>query len=142
MTHTGTFNANPMCMAAGVAAMELYDRAAHERLAGLGDRLREGLRRIIQITGRPGTVTGTASMVGLFHTDSTMGDWRTTLNMMMAEPTVMEQGEVFFRHMLNEGVYMASQGFFVLSTAMTEADIDFVLEKAELSLRKMSAEAA
>jgi hypothetical protein len=30
----------------------------------------------------------------------------------------------------------------VLSTPMTEADIDFILDKAELSLRSMSAEAA
>lgn len=142
MTHTGTFNANPMSMVAGVAAMELYDRAAHDRLVALGDRLREGLKSVLQATGRPGSVTGTASMVGLFHTDEPLGDWRTTLNMMMTHPTVMQQGGEFFRHMLNEGVYMAEQGFFVLSTPMTEADIDFVLDKSELILRKMSAAAA
>ena len=142
MSHTGTFNANPMSMVAGVAALELYDRAAHDRLAGLGQRLRDGLKDILTRTGRPGQVTGAASMIGLFHTDQPMGDWRTTMNMMMKEPDVMQTGEAFFREMLNQGVYMASQGFFVLSTAMSEHEIDFVLEKAELVLRKMSAEAA
>ena len=48
----------------------------------------------------------------------------------------------FFKHMLNNGVYLASQGFFVLSTAMTERDIDFVLEKSLEALRAMPAEAA
>jgi glutamate-1-semialdehyde 2,1-aminomutase len=142
MSHGGTFNANPMTMVAGAVAMELYDEAAHDRLAGLGERLREGLREAIKITGRRGQVTGAASMIGLFHTDSPMGGWRQTLNMMAADPTVMQQSDTFFRHMLNRGVYMASQGFMVLSTAMTEADIDFILEQALDSLRAMSAEAA
>ena len=62
--------------------------------------------------------------------------------MMGSEPTVMQQSDAFFRHLLNRGVYMASQGFFVLSTAMTEADIDFILEQALDSLRALSAEAA
>jgi glutamate-1-semialdehyde aminotransferase len=81
-------------------------------------------------------------MIGLFHTDQPMGDWRATLNMMMSNPGVMQTGEAFFRGMLNEGVYLASQGFFVLSTAMTPADIDFVLDKAELTLRGLDSEAA
>ena len=81
-------------------------------------------------------------MIGLFHTDEPMGDWRASLNMMMKNPGVMKTGELFFREMLNEGVYMASQGFFVLSTAMAEADIDFVLDKAELILGRLPAQAA
>ena len=142
MSHTGTFNANPMTMAAGVAAMEMYDRQAHDRLAGLGERLRSGLREALRIVDRPGTVTGTASMVGLFHTEAPMKDYRSVFRLMMTEPTVMQQSDAFFRQMLNNGVYLAAQGFFVLSTAMTEADIDFVLEQALQSLRAMSVEAA
>jgi len=137
MSHTGTFNANPMSMIAGCAAMELYDEAAHDRLAALGERLRTGLREILQRAGRPGQVTGTASMIGLFHTDAPMGEWRTTMKMMMEHPAVLQTGEAFFREMLNEGVYMASQGFFVLSTPMEETDIDFILEKAEKVLSRL-----
>ena len=48
MSHGGTFNANPMSMVAGAKAMELYDRAAHDRLAGLGERLRSGLRELLK----------------------------------------------------------------------------------------------
>jgi glutamate-1-semialdehyde 2,1-aminomutase len=142
MSHTGTFNANPMSMTAGAVAMEMYDEAAHERLAQLGARLREGLKETLQITGRPGTVTGAASMVGFFHTDTPITDYRTMLNLMMSDPSVMQNADGFFRHMLNSGVYMASQGFFVLSTAMSEADVDFILDKALHSLRQMSADAA
>jgi glutamate-1-semialdehyde aminotransferase len=127
-----------MSMVAGCKAMELYDRAAHDRLAALGEHLREGLRDILQRTGRPGQVTGAASMVGLFHTDAPMGEWRSTLKMMMENPDVMQTGDAFFREMLNEGVYMASQGFFVLSTPMHESDIDFILDKAEKVLTRLT----
>jgi glutamate-1-semialdehyde 2,1-aminomutase len=142
MAHTGTFNANPMAMVAGAVAMELYDRAAHERLVGLGDRLRAGLREALAVADRPGTVTGSASMVGLFHTEAPMNNYRDVFNLMMTQPAVMQNADTFFRQMLNSGVYLASQGFFVLSTAMTEADIDFVIEQTLQSLRALSAEAA
>ena len=142
MSHGGTFNANPMTMVAGAVAMELYDEAAHERLAGLGDQLRKGLREALKIANRAGQVTGTASMIGMFHSDTPITDWRALVQLMGSDPTVMQQSDAFFRHMLNRGVYMASQGFFVLSTAMTEADIDFILEQALDSLRALSAEAA
>jgi len=142
MSHGGTFNANPMTMVAGAAALELYDRAAHDRLAGLGERLRSGLREVLRLTGCPGTVTGAASMVGLFHTDQPITDYRSMISVMMGNPAVAQRADAFFRSMLNNGVYMAHHGFMVLSTAMTEADIDFILDKAELSLRALSAEAA
>jgi glutamate-1-semialdehyde 2,1-aminomutase len=141
MSHGGTFNANPMTMVAGAAALELYDETAHNRLAGLGDRLRQGMREALTIAGMPGTVTGTSSMIGLFHMDTPITDYRSMMNVMMRDPGVMQKADSFFKHMLNEGVYLASQGFFVLSTAMTESDIDFVLEKSLVSLRAMSNEA-
>jgi glutamate-1-semialdehyde 2,1-aminomutase len=142
MSHGGTFNANPMSMVAGAKAMELYDRAAHDRLAGLGERLRSGLRELLKLTGRPGTVTGAASMVGFFQTEAPLTDYRSMINVVMSDPTFGQTTDAFFRNMLNHGVYISSHGFMVLSTAMTEADIDFVLDKTELSLRALSAEAA
>ena len=142
MSHGGTFNANPMSMVAGAVALELYDRQAHDRLAALGERLRTGLRDLLRVTGRPGTVTGAASMVGLFHTESPITDYRSMLHAVMTEPSLGRNADAFFRHMLNHGVYMASHGFMVLSTAMSEGDIDFILDKAELSLRALSQEAA
>ncbi len=142
MSHGGTFNANPMTMVAGAVAMELYDRAAHDRLAALGERLRSGLRELLRLTGRAGTVTGAASMVGLFHTDAPLTDYRSAVHAMINDPTLGQRTEAFFRHMLNNGVYMASPGFLVLSTAMTGADIDFILDKAEGALRALPAKAA
>ena len=142
MGHGGTFNANPMTMVAGVAAMELYDKAAHNRLASLGERLRSGLVEVLKVTGRAGTVNGAASIVGLFHTETPITDYRSLLKVVTTEPALGQVADSFFHHMLNEGVYFGKQGFFVLSTAMTETDIDFILEKSEKCLRAITAEAA
>lgn len=38
------------------------------------------------------------------------------------------------RHLLNHGVYATSQGLFVLSTAMTDAEIDTVLTEVGAGL--------
>jgi glutamate-1-semialdehyde aminotransferase len=42
---------------------------------------------------------------------------------------------VFFRHLLNHGVIIGASGLFVLSTALTEADIDQVCDVALGALR-------
>ena len=39
--HAGTFSANPVTCAAGLAALDLLDQAAIDRINALGDRLRE-----------------------------------------------------------------------------------------------------
>jgi glutamate-1-semialdehyde 2,1-aminomutase len=140
--HGGTFNANPMTMAAGVAAMRLYDRAAFDRLATLGDRLRAGLAEALRVAQMPGIVRGASSMIGLFHTERDFADYRELTAMMTADRTIGERSNQFFRHMLNDGVYMASQGFMVLSTAMTETDIDFIVEKSLGALRSIAKTAA
>ena len=62
--------------------------------------------------------------------------------MTMADRSIGERSNGFFRFMLNEGVYMASQGFMVLSTAMDEADIDFILDKSLRALRSLAKSAA
>jgi glutamate-1-semialdehyde 2,1-aminomutase len=129
-------------MAAGVAAMQLYDREAFDRLSALGDRLREGLKEALRIAQMPGVVRGASSMIGLFHTEKEFGNYRDLTTMMMADRSIGERSNAFFRFMLNEGVYMASQGFFVLSTAMNEADIDFVLDKSLRALRSLARDAA
>ena len=50
--------------------------------------------------------------------------------------------DLFFRHMLNNGVLMGAPGYFVLSTALTEADIDYVIEQSVDAFRAMTSEAA
>ncbi|NNM61000.1 MAG: aspartate aminotransferase family protein [Steroidobacteraceae bacterium] len=135
LAHAGTFNANPLTMAAGVAAMKHFDETAFDRLGMLGERLRTGLREALRISGRAGTVTGAASMIGLFMTDSKIHNYRDLVTALIADPGIKRRGDALFRQLLNRGVFMGSQGFFVLSTANTAAEIDRIIEAVADSLR-------
>jgi glutamate-1-semialdehyde 2,1-aminomutase len=138
MNHGGTFNANPMTMAAGAVAMEMFDRAAFDRLAALGERFRKGLREALAITHSPGTVGGATSMASLFHIEAEVETYRDVVNSMRGNAEAQARAGQFFRFMLNNGVLMGAPGFFVLSTALTDADIDFVLDKTVQGLREMN----
>ena len=81
-------------------------------------------------------------MVGFFHTDKEIDNYRDIVTMVGSDPGAIQRAEKFFHYMINNGVFMAPQGFFVLSTAMTESDIDVILEKALEGLRSLSKEAA
>ena len=48
INHGGTFNANPLTMAGGVATMEQLTPEAYARLDALGERLRDGVRRVLR----------------------------------------------------------------------------------------------
>jgi glutamate-1-semialdehyde 2,1-aminomutase len=137
MTHGGTFNANPMTMAAGVAAMTLLDRAAFDRLSDLGERLRKGLREAVKLSGAPATVRGATSMTSLFHLEGDLPTHRHLVEAMQAHPEARKRAEAFFRHLLNHGLMIGASGLFVLSTALTEADIDRACEVSLQALRSL-----
>lgn len=139
LAHNGTFNANPLTMAAGVAALEHFDQAAFDRLSRLGQRLRDGLGEALRLSGRTGQVTGAASMAALLLTDAKIETYRDLVAEVGRQPTLARRTEQFFRHCLNHGVLMAAQGFFVLSTPTTEAEVDHAIEVALSGLRALDA---
>ncbi|HEX3919734.1 MAG TPA: aspartate aminotransferase family protein [Caulobacteraceae bacterium] len=142
LSHGGTFNANPLTMAAGAAAMRLFDRAAFDRLSALGDRLRAGLREAIKVAGVPATVKGAESMTSLFHIEAETHTYRDVAAAMRANPAARGRAERFFHYLLDHGVMIGASGFFVLSTALTDADIDHVLEVSLQGLRDLDRAAA
>lgn len=137
LNHGGTFNANPLTMAAGRAALELLDEAAFDRLTGLGERLRDGLREAVKIAGVPGAVRGATSMTSLAHFESDIGDYRALTEAHRQFPEARVRAAKFFQELLNQGVIIGAAGLFVLSTALTEADIDFVVEASLKALRRL-----
>jgi glutamate-1-semialdehyde 2,1-aminomutase len=118
--------------------MEMFDKAAFDRLSALGEKLRQGLREALRITRSPGTVGGATSMICFFHMDADVETYRDVVASMRGNAQAGARAEQFFRFMLNNGVLMGAPGFFVLSTAITEGDIDFVLEKTVQGLREMN----
>jgi glutamate-1-semialdehyde 2,1-aminomutase len=139
LEHSGTFNANPMTMAAGAAALELWNPEEFDRVSTLGDRARNGLHEAIKISGANAIVRGTTSCIALFHTDPEreLHTYRDSVNTIMEDPQMMDRSYRLFVHMLNHGVLMTHHCFMLLSTPMTENDIDYMLDMALTGLRKL-----
>jgi glutamate-1-semialdehyde 2,1-aminomutase len=128
--HGGTYNANPMSMAAGLACMRQMTPAMYTHLELLGDRLREGLRDALERTGVPGHVRGQGSLVALGLGATAAQNYR-ELKFGEAERRMISQ---LHRYLLNHGVQIVPYGMFILSTPMTTDDIDFIVAQTRAGL--------
>ena len=77
--HMGTFNANPMTLAAGAATLEALDDQAYAHLSSLGAYARERLRAAIAAAEVPWQVTGLASLFKVHLRARTLLRYRDTL---------------------------------------------------------------
>ena len=125
VTHGGTHNAHPVSIAAGIASMKLWDQAAVTHINGLGKRVREGIDAALRDAGIPGTTYGYGSMIGWFYTEDELHTYR---DIHTAQHQKGVQGKLF-KHWLNNGILAAARGGLILSTVMTEAEIDHLIEQ-------------
>ncbi|MBI2161137.1 MAG: aspartate aminotransferase family protein [Candidatus Rokubacteria bacterium] len=130
ISHGGTFNANPVTMAAGVATLNALTPEAYARLDALGDRLRGGVARLLAATRRKGQVSGAGSLFWLHWTTEPLTDYRS------ARPKDAEAPMRVFLGLLNEGILLTQRGLGACSLAMTDTDVDrFVNALARVSAR-------
>jgi len=99
LAHPGTFSANPVSLRTGLASLELLTAEEIDRINGLGDALRAGLRE------RGWAVTGSGSLARVHVADPTALWWR----------------------LYDAGVLIAPNGLLCLSTPMDAATIDRAL---------------
>jgi glutamate-1-semialdehyde 2,1-aminomutase len=121
--HSGTFNGNLMTMAAGCVTLDLLTRSEIARINTLGERLADGLRRLL--AGRP-DLQGVVNCCGsLVHVNfGTEGELRNYSDLNLASSAVGR----FHLAALDEGLYFAPRGFMNTSTAMDEQAVDDALE--------------
>lgn len=135
--HSGTFTANPLTMAAGLAAMRMLDEAAIARLNALGEKARAGMNEAFRVAGLPGRVTGEGSLFVPHFSDEPLGNYRNTYR--AHADVAAARADALFRHLLNEGIYSAVIGLCCLSTPMGEAEISRLAEATLRALRKIKA---
>ena len=131
MYHSGTFNGNAVTMAAGLATMSAYDQDAVDYINNLGKRFKKG---VVDIYGRLGLnmqVSGEGSIYNILFTDKKVKNYRDVA------AAHEDLNKVLYLDLLTRGLFDAERGMFSMSTAMTEADIDFGLETLESALRDM-----
>lgn len=120
----GTFSANPLSIVAGIASMQALDRQTFQRLATLGDRVRDGLARIIVKHNAPFSVTGLGSLFRI-HPKSKAPETYRDAYQNNVETQLMR---TVVRHMIDKGILMPTGAASSLSTPMTEAEVDFIVE--------------
>ncbi|MBN1222167.1 MAG: aspartate aminotransferase family protein, partial [Candidatus Aminicenantes bacterium] len=119
--HSGTFNGNSISMAAGLAALKMFDRKEINRVNSLGDRLKEGFKAAVKSAGFKSNVLNTGSLVSFLWRDTRIRDVRDAAR-------AIESTAVLNRYLhlelLNRGIFVAPREFYSVSTAMSDNEID------------------
>jgi glutamate-1-semialdehyde 2,1-aminomutase len=139
--HPGTFNANPLSAAAGIACLDLVrDPAVQDRCDRLAAALRQGVNEVLRRRGVRGFAYGEASVFHLaFGPDLAPGEPR-SLNALAPEDLKEQRHVPLFGAlslaMLLEGVHIFGLGGF-LSAAHTDADVAETVEAFDRAVRRI-----
>jgi glutamate-1-semialdehyde 2,1-aminomutase len=131
LAHGGTFNANPLSMAAGLATLEELTPEALERLESLAEELKTKLVELFTDAGQPATVTQVGSLFNVHFTD---GPVREHADVRAADTALLRELHLF---LLGNGVVWTERGMGCLSTPMTSAEIDAFVETTGRGLREL-----
>jgi glutamate-1-semialdehyde 2,1-aminomutase len=118
----GTFSANPLTMAAGLAALTAYDPPAVDRLGRLGDTLRSRINEGFVAAGVPAQVTGLGSLFRLHLTAAPVHDYRSSYQTPQAKRTL----SAIHLDVLAQGILLTPNCSGALSTPMAAAEISQV----------------
>jgi len=132
--HGGTFNANPVTIVAGLETMRLMTPEAFDRLNYLGEYVRDGLRRLFRDTGKSAQVCGAGSMFLAHFSQDELIDFRSLRGFSRTSPIY---GELCHK-LLEYGFILSPRGIFgCLSTPMSEAELDGLVEALDRALSKL-----
>ena len=130
-----TGGGNPVSMAASLATLqELRKPGAYERLHGLGNTLREGLREILSDLGITAQVIGDGPIGQVIFTGEKVIDYRSAFRSDRAK------GRRFMLGLFEKGIFLNPLGTkLYLSLAHSDNDIDSFLERSREVLETMKA---
>ena len=127
----GTYNGNPLGMAAGLAAMRELTPDVYDELNRKGARVCEQLTEVFDSHDVTVQVNGAGSMLALHFTDRPVVDYRTK-----ATADTRKTRDLFLS-LVNHGVLMAPRLMGALSTPMTEDDIQRFVDAVDVSLAEL-----
>ncbi len=105
----GTLSGNPLAMASGLATLEIVSTPGfHQNLDSATKRLVDGMRTAAKTCGIPLATNHVTGMFGLFFTEADA-----ITNFEQATHCDTERFNLFFRGMLDAGVYLAPSPFEV-----------------------------
>ena len=129
LPHGGTYNANPVSMAAGHAAMKLMTGEAFARLNDLGAAFRKACEEVLSLTDTEGDVRGQYSMFALSFKEPELND--------SAERGQVYRSSGLHRYMVQNGYWLSPGMLGACSTVMDSADVDPFCETLERGIRAL-----
>ena len=127
----GTYNGNPLGMAAGLAAMRELTPDVYEELNRKGERVAELLREVFASHGVQVKVNAVGSLFALHFSDRPVVDYR---GVAASDKKRMRE---FFLTLVNHGVLMAPRGMGSLSTPMGEGDVDQFIDAVDAAVAEL-----
>lgn len=131
----GTLSGNPLAMAAGATQLELLrEPGIYERLEQAGAALTAGIAAAAASAGIPIYQTRVGSMFCTFFSDQPVTDEAT------AKRSDTTRFAAFFRHMLDEGIYLAPSQFEAgfISLAHSDELIERTVSAARAAFRALA----
>jgi glutamate-1-semialdehyde 2,1-aminomutase len=118
ISHSGTFNGNPITMVAGNVAVGLMTAEELARIDALAERLARGFQRVFDEAGVAAQVTRAGSLAQIHLVDGPVRDYDS------AARTDRTRRSLLHIALMNRGVFCGSRLNFNASTAMDEGVVD------------------
>ena len=131
LSHSGTFNGNPVTMVAGCAALELLTASEIDRINALGGKLRSTITKVLQEVGIISQVTGMGSLTQIHFTKEKVIDWRSASTGRLDLRTMLQL------LLLGRGIFPAARMMLNVSTPMRENEIEELGKVLKSSLIEM-----
>lgn len=131
IAHAGTFNANPVTMAAGQAVMDRLTPEVYDRMNALGEELRAKLRSVFDEFDVPAQVTGIGSLFGIHFTSEPISDYRSVVR---SDQTMRR---ALFTGLLNDGVLMQTGAAGALTTLTGGEEIDALVDATRKVIQRI-----
>ncbi len=130
----GTLSGNPLATAAGLAVLAELDDSAYETLERKVESLSAGLTEVLGDAAVPVQVPRVGTLMGVFFADAPVIDYDS------ARASDAERYAVFFRALLERGVYLAPSAFeaVFVSLAHTDDDLEHTVEAAADAARSLT----
>lgn len=131
----GTLSGNPLAMTAGIKMLEILDsQELYDGLERKGQVLEHALSAVADDAGVGVFLTRVGSMSCMFFTDKEVRDYES------AKTSNVHKYAVYFRTMLQQGVYLAPSQFEAafVSDAHTDEDIDKTIKAAAIAMKEVA----
>ncbi|OQY00605.1 MAG: glutamate-1-semialdehyde 2,1-aminomutase [Desulfobacteraceae bacterium 4572_130] len=129
--HSGTFNGYETVMQAGFAALSKYDENKIAYINKLGNKFQKGLLKSFKTNNLNIQSNQIGSLLNLHFVNKPITTPEQVLESVDKLHTLMHLS------LLNKGVFNIPRGLFILSTAITEQEINFLVNKIDETLKEL-----